>query len=533
MIDLVLLARRAQNYVLRNPDRRLGHLPHFIGRILPGPPAYTHWPWDACDVGWRLVEAGEVIRRMTGDPIRAEEECLRRMVVSTLMPDGLSYRRLEPWTPHEAWMWDQGRALLALDTLMASGDDPQFVRIAGDMLRGLERIGIVQADGGLYYPRENWLGDRWGGTILAHPPTGLQIEGAVLFAERTGQDWPVAFARKVARTVLTRSPRLFNEDGSFVPMGGGDFEMKDFTHLHARLFITLGLARLAGLTGDAELLAQTRRVFQHALSLSTAYGWVPECPEQTGVNAVDEVCCIMDMVKLALFFARRGEPALYDVVERFVANQVPAHQINDYSRVAIPPATAPQSETRESSAADVLDRFLGGFTGSLAPNHFIRFWGGGPYLDVSGCCGPSGIMCLYLAWEAALEERGDTATVWMHFSREGRLVKVESKGTGGGHLVITAARELRELRVRIHPWTERSSVGIVAGVTPVPVRFEGDMVVISPVLPGVPVTVQYPAPGRRTTEAAADHAVPVEWIGNEVVRIEPPPGFPALYPFPR
>lgn len=532
MIDLVTLARRAQNYVLRNPDRRLGNVPHFIGRILPGPAAYTHWPWDACDVGWRLVEAGEAIRRMTGAAMGAEEECLRRMVFSTLMPDGLSYRRLETWTPHEAWMWDQGRALLALATLMERDRDPGLARIAEAMLRGLERIGIPWGSGGLYYPKENWLGDRWGEAILAHPPTGLQIEGAVLFAERSGREWPLDYARRVARTVLNRSPRLFNEDGSFVPMGGGDFEMKDFTHLHARLFITLGLARLAGVDGDADLLAQCRRVFDHALSLSTSYGWVPECPEQTGGVAVDEVCCIMDMIKLALFFARRGETGLYDVVERFAANQVPAHQVNDYSRVADRITTEPQPETRESSPADALERFLGGFTGSLAPHHFIRVWGGKPYLDVSGCCGPSGILCLYLAWEAALEERGDTATVWLHFSREGGRVKVVSKGVGGGHLEITPRQELRELRVRVHPWADRSAVQAVSAGAPVPVRLEGDLAVMERIRPGVPVTLRYPAPPRHTVERVAGLTVPVDWVGNEVVRIAPPPEYPPLYPFP-
>lgn len=534
MIDLVSVAKRSQNYVLQNPDRRLGWVPHFVGRILEGPPCYGHASWDACDVGWRLVEAGEAIRRMTGEPLGGEERCLRRMVFSTLLPDGLSYRRLEDWCPHEAWMWDQGRALIALNTLLETEDDPRLSRITGQMLRALERIALPYGEKGLYYPRENWLGDRWGDSIIAHPPTGLQIEGAVRYAERSGEEWPLQFARKVAHTVMHRSPLLLAEDGTFVPMGGGDFIEKNFTHLHSRLFITLGLARLASVSGDAESLALCRRVLDHALALSTSYGWVPECPEHKGEEANDEICCIMDVVKLALFFAKRGEIALYDVVERFAANQVPAHQVNGYERVSDRMDwSPPPPDTRSTTYRGVLDRFLGGFTGSLAPDYFIRVWDGKPYLDVSGCCGPSAIMCLYLAGEAALEERGDSATVWMHFPREGRLVRVESKAPGGGHLVITPKQGLRELRVRIHPWADRKSVRATRGGSSLPFRLEGDQAVITQLLPDAPVTIGYPAPARRTIEQAADRQVQVEWIGNEVERIEPRQGFPALYPFPR
>ncbi|MFH1006634.1 MAG: hypothetical protein V1800_03915 [Candidatus Latescibacterota bacterium] len=534
MTDLVQLARKSQNYVLQNPDRRLGWVPHFSGRILSGPPCYAHEDWDACDVGWRMVEAGEVIRRMTGDSMTKEEECLRKMVFSTLAPDGLSYRRLEAWCPHEAWMWDQGRALLALNTLMEREDAPHLVRITEEMLRALERIAIPYQKRGLYYPMENWMGNGWGASILAHPPTGLQIEGAVLFAERTGQECALQFARRVAYTVLNRSPLLLNENGGFVHMGGGDFPATHFTHLHSRLFISLGLARLASVTGDTALFALTRRALDYVLSLSTSYGWVPERSERKGSEAVDELCCIMDVIKLALFFAERGETDLYDLVERFVANQVTAHQINDYDRVADRlDLSPPPADTRSCTYQGVLDRFLGGFTGSLTPEYSIRVLDDMPFLDVSGCCGPSGIMCLYLAWEAAIEEQGDRATVWMHFSRDGDLILVESLVSGGGHLRITAKRELKSLRVRIHPWADRSLVCATAENARLPIRYEGNLAVLDRVLPHVPVSIRYPSPARRSVERVAERVVPVDWNGNEVVGIPPQAGLPALYPFPR
>lgn len=103
----------------------MGWTPYFESYLTAGSyPYYKHAQWDLCDVGWRFVEAWHMVRRVTGEPVSKEEEHLRTAVFSSIKEDGLSYRRKEAWSTVEAWMWDQGRALLTLCSL-AEGNDKE------------------------------------------------------------------------------------------------------------------------------------------------------------------------------------------------------------------------------------------------------------------------------------------------------------------------------------------------------------------------------------------------------------------------
>jgi len=238
-VDIEQRLIAARNYLSNNPDKRLGCMPFFDSNLVGDePPYYEHSMWDLCDVGWRFVEAWHMIRRVTAEPVGEDEACLRSAVFSSIREDGLSYRPEEPWSTPEAWMWDQGRALLALCTL-AEGNDSRDEALAAaeKMLRALERIAVADGDA-LWFPVEGWTGSAWGSPAVGHPPTGLQIEGAIRYYKLTGEAWALDFAEKVARGVITRVPPILSPEGRFVRNGGGPNVPQ--THIHSRLFFSTG-----------------------------------------------------------------------------------------------------------------------------------------------------------------------------------------------------------------------------------------------------------------------------------------------------
>lgn len=540
------------NYLRLNPDRALGFLPYFNVCVTGDIPYLRHSGWDLCDVGWRFVEAWHMIRQVTGDSLDAAERAIRKTVFETIRPDGLSYRNQEPWCLPEAWMWDQGRALSALCSLAEGGDEADTALSHADkMLHALQRIAWVDGKA-LWFPKEGWDGRQWGSPPVGHPPTGLQIDGAVRYYQLTGEEWALDFADKVAQGVMTRNPPLFSAEGGFHLKGGGP--QIPNTHLHSRLFIVTGLLRLADVAHNAEYRSAAESAFQSVLNISTSYGWVPERQEQLSLGAagLDEVCCIMDMIQIALIRASREPAPWYDLVERYVANQVCAHQLIDDSRIKpyMNPKDCPPEDTRKECFHNVWQRSQGGFAGGLHAHEFWRQTVGEsfpddpvahdgsmtgidpsvlPHVDASGCCGPSGIICMALALQHSLEETRDGLRVNMHFPRRGKWADVETASPEAGQARIRLKHPTARLGVRLPPWMTGDQIRVTMNEAPVPFSIRDQYVWIESA--AGTVTVHYPSVSRQTREPVRRSQLTAWWKGNLVERIESTPSSRvSLYP---
>lgn len=521
--------RLATGYLDRNPDTERGWMPYFGGLLSCPAPHYSHGPWDACDTGWRMVEAYLLTRQVLGqgEPGAAEQR-LRDFVATTLRADGLSWRPDTPWYDSEAWMWDHGRALIALATWLRLEPTDEVAEIARRMAEGLAGLAVEDADG-WHYPAENWCGSAWGDTVFAHPPTGLAIEGLVelagLLEDTRLLDWAGRFVAAVRR----RLPPLFDDDGAMVPKGGGPYDFW-FTHVHSRLGILLGIAKYALAVDDPDLLAWCRRAYLHARDhLCSTFGWAPESLESgtdPGVRDLstkrrDEVCSISDMMQLAALFAEHGYAEERDALYRFGVNQLFTHQLVGVAPFRHLMGDGPRPpDTEQTSYRGMPERCFGGFTSGAYPNDLavdLRSFGlPAQTIDVAGCCSAAGIKALHVLWRQALGRQDGAAVVRLWVTAANADLDVRCDEPAGGRLRITARRAWTSVVVAVPEWLSPAAV-----VVSPPARARGRMLDLGPMAAEQEVVLRYPLTTRRDVERVADKQYEVDWRGDRVVAVGP------------
>ncbi|MFQ3550184.1 MAG: hypothetical protein SNJ70_10595, partial [Armatimonadota bacterium] len=475
--------------------------------------------------GWRMVESWHLVRRVTKEPISIYEENLRRAVFSTLMDDGLSYRRLEDWCDNEAFMWDQGRALITLCTL-AEGDDCKdwAIDTAKKMLNGLDKIALRNIKG-IWFPSENWDGKSWGDKTIGHPPTGLQLEGAIRYYHLTKDEYAIDFAQRVADGLFELKPPILNEDCSLGKCGGGP--NLPYTHIHSRLFVMAGIYRLGKVIGNKEYMQMADKAFDSVLKHSTSYGWVPESMEilEKGTDAYDEVCCMMDVLKFAVMKAEE-DANWYDLIERYIANSIAAHQLDSYDKyqhcIKLPEIT-PKS-TRQIDYENILDRSVGSFTGALHAHEFWRnsfdesFNMNCPCIVPSGCCTPAGITSYCIAWENTLIEKDNKAIVNMHFQREGEFVLIEKASQECGDIAITIKKPISELKIKLHPWANVDNIKLSVDSNAITPKIQNGYILIQN--PKDNIELNYDSVERVTDEPWSGGELKAHWQGNRIKKIK-------------
>lgn len=537
LTDLESIAERVRlgvHYLDRNPDEERDWMP-FFGGLVSGPdPHYSHSPWDACDMGWRMVEAYILARQVLGqsEPGPAERR-LRRFVLSTLRDDGLSYRPLTSWCANEAWMWDHGRALIALSTWLRLEPCDEIAGVARRMVRGLAAISVKE--GGFWvHPSENWQGTGWGDAVFAHPPTGLAIEGLVDLAGLLGDEEALEWAGHFARASLDRQPPLFADDGTLVPMGGGPHDFY-FTHVHSRLGILTGLLKYALVERDDALRQWCTHAYGSARDqLSSSFGWVPESLERGSDPQVqhlsefrrDEVCSICDMMGLASLLSVSGYPEERDTAWRYGVNQLFAHQLvslEPFERLMRDPASGAATGSAAdvpSSHRDMPERCKGGFTPGAYPADLVvnlQSFGMSPEtVEVGGCCSMAGIKALYLLWRQAVQVEDDSLSIHLGVTAETDDVAVHCGEPAVGETEILLKRGCGSLSVRVP-----EPVEVAAVVADHPLHRDERHLSLGEVGAGERVRLTYPLAERSSVESIDDVPYRVAWRGGRVMDIDP------------
>jgi len=529
--------------LLDNLDVKLDYCPSFAS-VYTGEsaPCYVHNAWDLCDVGWRFVEALHLTRRALGqvcmDP---RETALRERVFATLREDGLSYRPGYAWDDGTAWMWDQGRALIALCSLAEGGDEAErCLGTARRMLETLDAIALRGSNGLPVYPFENWDGKQWGTEIIGHPPTGLQLEGAARFYALTGEEKFLDYARRVARQVVEQATPILDRDGKFIQRGGGENLTLKYTHIHSRLAILYGLYLTGKALGESVFMDYARRGYETALGFSLSYGWVPECLERLGpyrdgdagederqANALDEVCCLMDMIKWGLLQGSEGQANSYDLAERFAVNGVFAHQLVEPDRLADYMSTSPipQHAPGQVDARDLPARFFGMFNGAQHAHQFWRQYGSPyPIMVPSGCCSPAGTTALALLSLDALTERGGggeggnvlSVNAYIPVSRPHARLTVDP---GNGRFTLMIAKPFTGLRLRQPDWAKGLPLHLTHRGKPVKQVEKNGWIHIERPPVGV-LEGHFPTTERQTNEPWCGGRLEATWLGNKVMAID-------------
>jgi DUF1680 family protein len=291
-----------------------------------------------------------------------------------------------------------------------------------------------------------------------------------------------------------------------------------------------GVAHLAVVTGDRELLQHCKAVFDWMLTRSTGTGWFPAGPENC-----NETCCISDMMSVAAMLGQGLDPSYYDAVDRYLRNYISTLQFQ------VTPAFEAMYRQRNQKSGEeaivkglkTLRKFQGGIIGGSGLNDYENvLLGGVSGFEMFGCCAPEGMRAIYTAWSQAIQSRPANAFgpagvyINLHLNRESPWGRVVSFLPHTGRVTVATSQE-GAFYIRRPHWAPKDQVrAFVDGEAVSPV-WNGDYLGFT-ARKGQELTMTYPVPSFRHEvsglwpNVAKSLTVRFEWLGNQVIKADPP-----------
>ncbi|MBN2309070.1 MAG: hypothetical protein JXR94_08875 [Candidatus Hydrogenedentes bacterium] len=551
-MDLVGMARWAMEALKKNPRPGLGYECRFSMRLLaypPGPGATDHDPITAGDTENRLDWEYGYMKDMCGDASAdAVARGVRERIRGHLRDDGLcwvsaaAFSRLPgEWANH----WTTGKLLISLcNDYRRTGDEslrPECRR----MFEGL-RDRADWVDGRAYYAGGNscWDERNWAITDASPYSPAMLLEAVVFYYETLKDEDALAFAEAVAKGEMAHDQWahwILRDPASLTPEQQEQIKLTSSIeiwptapmtanlqvrpdgsfdhHSHMRGHQGWGMAHLASITREPELVAWSKRLCDFFLSRGTDFGWIPE---SVTYPRRSETCAVADVIDIAACVAQCGYPDYWDVVERFIRNYIREAQFffaDDY--VALYKQLHPGEEGDEGLA--LARDFEGGFQGAMGITDRCY---AGTEMDMMGCCVPEGMRAIHTAWKDTVVRGGDGVYVNLCFDRDAPEAKVVSFLPYAGRISVESKVD-GDFFVRPPSWAPRDAVKAYRNGEGAVVEWHGAYVAFRGAKPGDCLTVTYPLVRfvqRQTVKNAPgepDRPITVTWLGNTVLKLEP------------
>ena len=511
-LDLSARARLALNGMLNSIDPDLMTM---YGSVFfnTATPFFAHWASADTLLDPKFAESIPLMRLICGSDDRTELEQRFAEAILSRVDDNLYWDRADsrrPWrNSYATWCYGEGRdedfstipgagrllrTLLIWRELGAAADPDPLIR---SLCRGLRDILVIKDDYGYYpekggwgepgaYPRSGWLdtsearGECEGGEGSVLCLHGHPLYAASHWYEQSGDPVALDLATRLANYCLL--PRFWGG----VPDPNGDrtglaphiapaqpdppftpgAELGHWTsHFHARALTLRGLLAFGRATDDDRVLEFVRRAYEFSLTQGIARMGFVNCFPAAGNEM--EGCAIGDLIGLAIRLSDAGLGDYWDDVDAIVRNHLMEQQlVSAGSLHAVSAAFEGEKQDKENSPfpgelsyASVVERSLGLYAGKSMPAYL-------PAPVVMQCCTSNASQGLYYAWEGALREAGDTATINLLLNRSGRLVDVSSSLPHKGSVEIRN-RTARRLAVRIPAWIDKKKLSILLDQKPV------------------------------------------------------------------
>lgn len=436
-------------------------LMYFLADWQSRPPRADHCLWDCGDGSGRHIDALMLARSMVRQGSAAAlvtpgESQIEAWMMRLLGDDGLTWLVEEPFASpwgqsmlyygertHERMAeisWGQRGTLLGLTSCWLATGDERFYTAACRMVDGLLQVAMRHPQG-LYYPEGYY---RVGGWKTQTPRLAIGIEEynaavlwpAIRFYAASGYLPALTLAEGLATFALHQT-QGYLPNGAIAPVKA---ELED--HFHTRGNFMLGILKLGLVSGRPEYVAWARQGFDQARAVGTDFGWFPE-----GIkHRHGEVCCMTDMLELALLLGQHVDPAYYADAERYGRNHLIEGQYLDLEslqqavdRLPSRERSAPH-EGRYSTHEGVVASQLGAFASRSTLNDAFHT----DVLAMMQCCNAAGTRGLYDLWRYAIESRPSSDStppqqrVNLRFSVATPDLQVISHEPTTGRLDITA-----------------------------------------------------------------------------------------------
>lgn len=528
-------------------------LMYFLASWQSRPPRADHCLWDCGDGSGRHIDALTLARSMlpTGSsavqPDHGEQQ-LNAWMLRLLGADGLTWLVDEPFA--SAWgqtmllagertndkiaeiSWAQRGTLLGLTSRWLATQDEQYLVAAQRMIDGLLQIAMRHPDG-LYYPEGYYRASGW---VTDTPRLAIGIEEynaavlwpAIRFYAVSDYAPALELAEGLARFALKHT-QGYLPTGEIAPVKA---ELED--HFHTRGNFILGILKLGLVTGRPEYVAWARQHYDQARAVGTEFGWFPE-----GIHhRHGEVCCITDMLEIALLLGRHIDPHYYADAERYGRNHLLEGQFLSQASLQqavdrLPPkATQPPQEGHYSTWEGVVASQVGAFASRSTLNDAFHT----DVLAMMQCCNAAGTRGIYDLWRYAVESRPASQEqlpqhhVHLRFSVATPDLQVVSHEPAAGRLDLTAHTPCT-VAVRLPDGEDHAFVTTTTGQSQVLPARQGYVAV--DLTAGGTEQVQY-----RLREWSAQYTVGTaernasctgHWRGETLLRVEPAGTYLPLY----
>src|SRR5262245_54796397 len=195
------------------------------------------------------------------------------------------------------------------------------------------------------------------------------------------------------------------------------FGQYDTGHVHSHMHGVVPIAHLGAVTGEKKYFDWAEDQLDRRAHQRTDYGWV----EAAGGYGASETCALADHIHISLYLGRGGRTRPYDFVERAVLNYLPQAQffINDRTFKTL--WNRRSYKDRDNHLA-LMRRLEGGFLCRTDPEDR---WSKGT-ISLEGCCPPTGMTGLYLAWKDLVRKTDQGVWVNLAFNHESPEARVVS-----------------------------------------------------------------------------------------------------------
>jgi len=518
--DILAVGRRARNYLTRMVDDAHDCLPYWYVQINSVPAYARHVRVDDAELVASWYEALVSVRHMLGPEERAAEveEALLRHLLESWGPQGLRYHKPYAWTKTiHASFHEMGYVLSALNRVLTEHPGhTEAEQLAAGLVRGMR---------GLVWERTTatfWSGDwdlgekiyefpgdvylRDGGFVPARV-TGRGeecIRNAVLLqplvqrAEKFNDEVALDLAEGIANHLLGLA-RYFNWKGEF------------FGHVHSAVWFAAGLARLGRIMNNERYVTRAHDIYRYVLSLSSAFGWVPEYAQWRPLNEEHcETCCIKDMIECGFELIECGYD-YWDVINKFTRNQLVEQQIKDGCFVSVD-NTRPDENGYTWREID--QRVVGGWSGGAEPNSISL----ARFRSIAGCCAGTAPQALHMVWERIVEQRNGSVYVNFPMTHCHALADVTAGYPNEGFVRVKAGQPGRYI-VRVYAWMGQQLELLVNGAQR-PVLFREGGVCVEGVGAGDVIELRHVLRDEEKCEKARGQEYHVIWRGPDVVEMK-------------
>ena len=526
------------------------------------PAMMIHAPSDS-GVKLKFLFALPLARLMSGSKEGEEvERCWLRSLWRERGPHGLICTALQgrPWgrfsaaeaaagfeadqgtAEHVVEPQKNGYALAAACCYAELGDRERWEELARGIVDDYKRL-IVRRGNEAYLARTWFAWDQIADS-QAPPPKGITASFAAWSALGLNLCWRhlgYEPARDLAAALLryiVRSGGYFAADGRFLPdmaEVGPDHPRYGITHFHGHAIVALHALHHAILTGDQELLEFSHRVYEVARGYGDpVLGWFPEMTTGNPKPHTAELCCVADMLMMAVMFAAAGlDDGCWDDADRWVRNQFAEGQLRRTDWIErLSTGMNPTLATGRWQYAcfdNVAERNLGAFAGWADVNDWVHFHEERRHMrGIMHCCTGNAARALYVAWYHALSHQAGKLRVNLLLNRASPWAEVHSHLPYAGQVDVIV-REPLDLSVRIPEWVRPAEVSATVDHRPRALRFDGRYAQLGGVKPGESASLRFPIQERESAHYIEGRRFVVRRKGNDVVLLDPPGRYCPLY----